>query len=160
MFTVGGVIRSFQCKDIAIIAHIEKQVHAHPWTEGMFLDAFHAGYSGWVLEEKSIHGNEISAYLIVQNILDECHILTIGVKKEKQRRGYARQLFNFLLDNIVYNKANSRDETQKISKILLEVQESNMPAIKLYQQFGFEQIGIRKHYYQDESAWIFEKKVS
>lgn len=153
MITIASkkLIRDIQYADLSTIAHIESQIHAHPWTEGMFLDAFHAEYSGWVLEEQSIHGNEICGYLMVQNILDECHILTIGVKKEKQRKGYAKQLLEFLLNN--------PDEMHVMHKILLEVQESNTPAIRLYQHFGFQQIGLRKNYYQNESALIFEKNL-
>lgn len=136
--------------DLSVIADIESNIHAHPWTEGMFSDAFHAGYSGWILVENSANGTQICAYLIIQIILDECHILTIGVKKEKQRLGYAKQLLNFLLDN---QRNNS-------NKILLEVQESNIPAVKLYQQFDFKQIGIRKNYYQHESALVFERSYA
>ena len=36
-----------------------------------------------------------------------------------------------------------------IKYITLEVRESNIPAISLYEKFLFDSIGMRKNYYQD-----------
>ena len=36
-----------------------------------------------------------------------------------------------------------------VKYITLEVRESNLPAILLYEKFLFEYIGMRKNYYQD-----------
>ena len=35
--------------------------------------------------------------------------------------------------------------------------EENYPAIHLYKNFGFEQVAVRKNYYQDKSAIIMQK---
>ena len=45
---------------------------------------------------------------------------------------------------------------QMIKYITLEVRESNISAISLYDKFGFSTIGVRKKYYQDndENALI------
>ena len=45
-----------------------------------------------------------------------------------------------------------------VSRILLEVKETNQPAIALYQSFGFKPIGVRKGYYRDtgEDAIVLE----
>jgi ribosomal-protein-alanine N-acetyltransferase len=118
----------------------------------MFKDCFDAHYEGFILESDKI----ICAYLITQTILDECHILTIGVKKESQHQGYATQLLQFLIDQ----------KQKTCHRILLEVRESNAPAIYLYKKLGFERIALRKNYYQDavknqqENALIFEKKLT
>ena len=34
--------------------------------------------------------------------------------------------------------------------MLLEVRVDNMPALALYQRFGFQRLGLRKRYYQPE----------
>lgn len=47
------------------------------------------------------------------------------------------------------------------SALTLEVRDSNAPAIALYDSLGFEQIGLRKNYYQHpkEDARILRKEL-
>ena len=40
---------------------------------------------------------------------------------------------------------------EKIKYLTLEVRESNIPAIKLYEKYGFKSFGVRKGYYQDNN---------
>ncbi|MEG1351383.1 MAG: GNAT family N-acetyltransferase, partial [Bacilli bacterium] len=42
--------------------------------------------------------------------------------------------------------------------ILLEVREDNIFAIKLYEKYGFEKIGIREKYYNKTDAIVMERK--
>ncbi|MFQ8677994.1 MAG: GNAT family N-acetyltransferase [Enterococcus avium] len=42
-------------------------------------------------------------------------------------------------------------ESQKIASIFLEVRASNREARLFYEKFGFQEIGIRKKYYQHPS---------
>lgn len=45
----------------------------------------------------------------------------------------------------------------KAKTITLEVNEKNLPAIKLYQKYGFKQIGLRKKYYDNvDDALLLE----
>ena len=45
--------------------------------------------------------------------------------------------------------------------ITLEVNENNLDAIKLYEKFGFEKLGIRKKYYNNtDNALIMTKKLN
>ena len=146
-------IRKMLSADIPAIALIESHVHSHPWTEGIFKDCFKENYESFVL--KNEEKQSIDGYLITQTILDECHILTIGVKKKSQHQGLATQLLQFFIDQ----------KQESCQRILLEVRESNQPAIHLYKNLGFECIALRKNYYQDtlknqyENALIFEKNL-
>lgn len=47
------------------------------------------------------------------------------------------------------------------TSLTLEVRDSNLPAIALYASLGFEQIGLRKNYYQHpkEDARILRKEL-
>lgn len=147
-------IRKMNLLDLSIICEIESEIHAYPWTKGMFRDCLNNGnYEGFVLEDKN--NNELCAYLVTQTILDECHILTIGVKKTRQKQGLAVQLLLFLME----------PQKETFNRILLEVAESNIPAINLYKKLGFQQIGLRKNYYQSpngcsDNALIFEKLLN
>ena len=46
--------------------------------------------------------------------------------------------------------------------LMLEVRQSNAPAIALYEQLGFVQVGLRKNYYRNpkENALILRKELS
>ena len=47
----------------------------------------------------------------------------------------------------------------ELKTLFLEVRESNMPAINLYQKYGFTQVGKRPKYYRDgETALVMKKE--
>jgi ribosomal-protein-alanine N-acetyltransferase len=153
---MNNLIRPMIKEDLPSIISIETHIQAYPWTEKMFLDCFNNHeYEAFVLE----YSNEISAYLITQSILDECHILTIGVAENFQNQGLASKLINFLIKHLEHQPKNCQ-------RILLEVAESNLSAINLYKKFEFNQIGLRKNYYQNvaqersDNALVFEKLLS
>lgn len=66
-------------------------------------------------------------------------ILTIGTAPFAQRRGVAIVLMDALL-------AEAR--RRRAGEVLLEVRVDNEPAKALYARYGFEQMGVRKGYYQ------------
>ena len=66
-------------------------------------------------------------------------VLTIGVSKDQQGKGIGRRLMAELL---AFAKRSGSEQ------VFLEVKESNAAAIALYKSLGFEQIDLRKKYYQ------------
>lgn len=76
----------------------------------------------------------------ILKIIDEVNIMNIVVRKDKRNEGIGSKL----LDEIF-----KIAKQQKAQSITLEVNENNLPAIKLYQKFGFEQVGLRKKYYRN-----------
>lgn len=88
---------------------------------------------------------DILGYLIIHDSLDCYEIMKIGVTKSQRKKGIGNRLLNYFLEDIDKN-------------ILLEVRESNVSAIKFYKQKGFNEIGIRKNYYQNngENALIMQ----
>ena len=90
---------------------------------------------------------EIVAYLAVQRIDKEFHIIGIGVKEGHRNKQIATKLMDTLLQFF---------SEIEIECIRLEVRESNISAINLYKSYLFEQYGIREKYYQDENAILFE----
>ena len=46
-----------------------------------------------------------------------------------------------------------------VQLITLEVRESNLPAIKLYEKFGFEIVNTRKKYYGEENAYLMGRRL-
>jgi len=81
-------------------------------------------------------------YLIAHVVLDEAHIVSLGVHPDWRGRGFGNVLLKDFLRVAVF---------ENISTITLEVRASNTIAQKLYQKVGFVVAGIRRHYYSDNS---------
>lgn len=95
--------------------------------------------------------DEIVGFAGLKNIIDEANIMNIVVKKSFRHHGIG----SILLENLLnYSKDNN------LKTITLEVNEHNLSAIRLYDKFDFDHIGIRKKYYNGESdAIIMSKKL-
>ncbi|HEY9619771.1 MAG TPA: ribosomal protein S18-alanine N-acetyltransferase [Crinalium sp.] len=73
-------------------------------------------------------------------ILEEAHITVLAVHPDYQRQGLGQALLYALM-------VSARQ--RKLEWITLEVRASNQTAIALYRKFGFQDVGTRRHYYQD-----------
>lgn len=76
---------------------------------------------------------------------EEMTILNIATKKEFKRMGIATALIKKSVDIA---------KQKNLTQIFLEVEIDNMPAIKLYEKFGFEILKIRKNYYPNHKDAI------
>jgi GNAT superfamily N-acetyltransferase len=65
-------------------------------------------------------------------------LLVIGIAPDRQRAGRGRALLEFLA---------ARARTAGMTRLLLEVRPSNLPAVAFYRQAGFVEIGRRRAYY-------------
>lgn len=96
----------------------------------------------------ALNGNEAIAFIIAQNLIDSVNLLLIGTKENYKKMGIASLLIERL---IKYSE-------EKKLKIWLEVKKDNVPAINLYNKFGFKSLYERKDYYKDgSSALILER---
>ena len=85
--------------------------------------------------------NEIVGFAGILLIIDQVNIMNIVVKKDKRNFGIGSSL---LEEIIRYSKIHNA------TSITLEVNEKNIPAIKLYKKYGFKQVGLRRKYYNNE----------
>lgn len=81
---------------------------------------------------------ESDGFLIGRIVADEAEILTLAVDPDARRRGTGARLVQGFLDEA---------QRQGAATVFLEVAENNLPAISLYRQAGFAQIGVRQGYY-------------
>ena len=77
------------------------------------------------------------------------YVTNVAVLPEYRRRGIAQRLIFAEFEN-------------EMDFITLEVRKSNTPAIRLYEKAGFENVGIRPHFYTspDEDAVIMTKNFN
>lgn len=132
-------IRDMRESDLDALVAIEQASFSVPWTRNMLeeeLDNSRARYR--VLECQGA----VVGYIGMWHILDEGHITNVAVLPEFRRRGFASRLMQDLID---YAKDSG------IRSLTLEVRVGNLPAIRLYESFGFKVEGRRKHYYADNN---------
>lgn len=127
-------MRPMQQNDIDKIIVVERRCYEFPWTPGIFRDCLRVGYCSWVYQL----GQEIVGYAVMSVAAGEAHILNICIHPEFQGRGLAKPLLQRMLSLAGQHHAND---------LFLEVRVSNSAALKLYDTFGFNEIGIRQGYY-------------
>ena len=148
----GIIIREMSHDDLHQVHAIEDQSFTSPWRQSSF--EYEIDNKDAVLKV-AISDNRIVGYVCIRTIVDVTHILDMAVMPEFRRMGIgSRLLINSLQDL-------RRLKPDTIS-IILEVRESNIAAIKLYEKFGFKEIGRRRGYYQKphEDAVIMERDLN
>lgn len=89
--------------------------------------------------------NEIVGFAGIWKAVDDIHITNIVTKITKRHMGIASKL----LENLINIAKNEK------LHLTLEVKQSNINAIKLYEKYNFKKVGLRKNYYgQNENAII------
>ena len=86
---------------------------------------------------------EIYGFTGFRTIFEEMEIMNIVTKKDKRNQGFASNMLSYILRYAYENE---------MEKINLEVNEHNLPAIKLYKTYGFKEVGRRNKYYKDGDA--------
>ncbi len=83
---------------------------------------------------------DVVGFLLAWRAADELHLTDLGVSSPARRRGVARGLVSEL---------RREGERSGSRLILLEVRESNAPALALYRALGFTELDRRARYYMD-----------
>jgi ribosomal-protein-alanine N-acetyltransferase len=120
------------------LAAIHASAFARPWStldferliaeRGVIADGLFLGRAG-----------KPAGFVLSRIVLDEAEILTVAIAPEARGKGHARPLLVHHLD------ALSR---RGVTRVHLEVEEGNGPAIALYRRLGFQETGRREGYYQ------------
>ena len=133
------IIRTAKLDDLDEIYKIENIIYPeHHWSKDDYAKELTnqlAHYRCAVNSE-----NKIIGHCGFWQLFEEAHLVTIEVLPEYRKQKTATALMIDLTDECY---------KLMIKYITLEVRESNEPAIKLYEKFLFDSIGMRKKYYQD-----------
>jgi ribosomal-protein-alanine N-acetyltransferase len=123
--------------DLDEIMLIEKSSFPVPWSPGFFRQELQVTCARSILAE--IRG-KIIGYVLFWLLPGAIDIHNIAVHVDYRRRGLARALLERVIDQA---------RAQSITRVMLEVRISNLPAQKLYTGLGFVATGVRKGYYSD-----------
>ncbi len=122
-------------EDIHSLLKLEQECFSVPWSEQSFLYALESENALFLVAKID---DEIAGYIGSQEVVGEVYIDNICTSPKFRNQGVATAL----LDEII-----SYSKYCEMELITLEVRASNIPAISLYEKFGFKKVGLRKNYY-------------
>ena len=136
------IIREATDTDISEIFEIEKECFTSPWPYEDFEYEVENEDSFFTV---AVIDDLIVGFCIIRRTGDDGEITNIAVRKSHRGIGVGEKLLKSALDHV-------RD--MKFQLVFLEVRQSNLAAIKLYEKYGFDHLSIRKGYYTepDEDA--------
>lgn len=130
------IIRAMEEKDLEQVCQIEQDNFSMPWSRQSFLDSIRHPKHLYLVAE---HEGRILGYCGMWIVLEEGQINNVAVDRAYRRQGVASAMFEVFLKQGY--KMGAR-------RFTLEVRESNQGAIALYERFSFQNVGIRKNFYE------------
>lgn len=132
--------------DLPEIVALERQIFSSPWSEKSFRSAYGQEHNIYLT---AIEHDRVMGYCGLWCSPPDADLCNMAVAQDCRQRGIGKELlseaFRYCLQ-------------KQVKYILLEVRVSNVPAQRLYQSLGFEEIGIRKGYYSNpaEDALLYQ----
>lgn len=131
------LIRNMTIEDIPAIVEIEKECFSLPWSEKSFAESIVREDTIFLVCEET--DGTLMGYIGMYVSFGEASITNVAVASQFRKKGCGKQL-------VIAAKTAAKEAGAEA--ILLEVRVSNEPAISLYKKQGFENLGIRKKFYE------------
>jgi ribosomal-protein-alanine N-acetyltransferase len=144
-------IRAFRETDAAAVTEILRtSPEASQWTEWGFKELL--GWRG-VLALVSEDDRKVTGFLIGREFAGEAEILNLAVLAVNRRRGEGAALLKAAMDEL---------PARHVSRVFLEVRESNAAGTAFYEKHGFSKTGRRVGYYRnpEEAAIRMERRLA
>lgn len=142
------IVRKMEARDVPAAAAMEKEFFSDPWSEKAFQDAISDENALYVVLEEE---GKVIGYCGLWQSFEEADIMNVAIAGEHRQKGAGYFMLTELME---------LGRKMGITAFSLEVRESNLPAIRLYQKLGFSLEGIRRNFYQKptENAWVMWKR--
>lgn len=139
LFTL--TIKPMEKSDLDSVIAIEQLAYGnHHWSKDSFMSELSNNLAKYF--SAFSQNGELVGYCGSWQILEEAHITNVAVSPQYQRKHIGEALLKTLIDECYKNM---------VKFITLEVRVGNIPAIALYEKYGFKSLGTRKAYYQDNN---------
>jgi len=134
---------------VAQVAELEQLCFPDPWSEKSVASELTNPLSLWLV---AVSGEKVIGYVGSQTVCGESDIMNLAVHPMSRKNGVASALMTALSDELRRGGA---------AALMLEVRQTNEPAILLYEKLGFVCVGIRPNYYLHprEDARIMRKEL-
>jgi len=144
------LVRPMTGGDLEVVATIEAE-NSSPWAIGQLASEL-AQEGGWQFVAEASASGLVCGFVCGRSCVGEAELLKIAVGREHRRQGIAAQLVAHTLRSLA---------AQGVARCFLELRAGNLPALALYERFGFHRLGLRKDYYAlpAEDAILMEKRV-
>jgi ribosomal-protein-alanine N-acetyltransferase len=136
------LLRRMRVSDLAAVMEIDQRSLPRPWSEAVWREELLSPFGLYLILEED---GAISVHIGVKLVADEMHVMTLVVRPERRRRGFARALVEAALAD---------PKSVGVRRIHLEVRPSNLAARGLYDSLGFVPSGVRTGYYGNEDALL------
>lgn len=136
-------IRPMTKEDLPRVLAIEKVSFPTPFSEHLFLIELNLSIAH--LDVILVDGL-VAGYIDYWLLPGEMHLINIAVAPDQRGKGVGHALMEYLL---------TFARRHKVTEIQLDVRRSNDVAIHLYERFGFQVVGVRKNYYQNNREDAF-----
>ena len=143
-------VRIAKSSDLDDIYELDMQTFAMPCSkEALSYDILENDNAFVIVAE---YEGEFAGYADIWTVLDEADLNSIAVRVDFRRKGIGDAIMLAMTEILSANG---------VATINLEVRVSNMPAIKLYKKYGFNECGVRPGYYLDngEDALIMKRET-
>jgi ribosomal-protein-alanine N-acetyltransferase len=140
-------VREFRAEDTAAASEILLEAReAASWSRQALAEFMPLPGAFALISER---GGMPTGFVLGRLVADEAEVLNLAVCEEYRRQGEGRGLVEELL---------RRFAKLGVSRVFLEVRETNLGAINFYERMGFRQSGRREGYYQEprEAALVYE----
>lgn len=133
----GGtpVLSEATARDAAAIAALHAESFHRGWSEqevdGLLTDRT-------VVTHRACLGGRCLGFIMARHAADEAEILSVAVTRRARGRGLGRDLLTLSLRRLA---------ALRVRSVFLEVDETNAPALRLYENAGFHEVGRRANYY-------------
>lgn len=145
---ITWTIRQMTEEDVAAVADLEEQNFSRPWSFDAFLKTLSdENYIVMIAKDT----DALLGYCVLLCTGEEADITNVCTAPEARGKGVATDMLAALMD---------AGRARGVTEFFLEVRESNVPARSLYTKLGFEEIGLRKNYYEEpkEHAVLMKKE--
>jgi [ribosomal protein S18]-alanine N-acetyltransferase len=143
------MLRPMTPADIPAVLAIEYDSYSVPWSESTFRGLLRRRDAEMIVAEG---GGRVIGYAIFWTVLDQSELGNVAVTPQWRGQGIGQQLVAEVL---------RRAESRGVREVFLEVRPSNASARRLYEAFGFSQVGRRRNYYQEpvEDALVLRRPI-
>jgi ribosomal-protein-alanine N-acetyltransferase len=147
----AATLRTMTPEDLDAVMAIEQSAYSHPWSRGNFRDSLNPLFDAHCLWLEG----ELLGYFLAMHGVEEMHLLNITVAPARQSQGWGHMMLDAL---------SLLSRSQGAQWLWLEVRQSNVRALQVYERYGFKQVSIRKDYYpagrqQREHAVVMSLKL-
>lgn len=133
-------------RDMLEVLNIEAESFEFPWLEEDFIRCLRQrNCIGMVAE----HDDRVVGFMVYELNKTRLHVLNFAVAAEHRRRGIGSQMIAKLIGKL---------SSQRRTRVVLEVRETNLPAQIFFRENGFRAVSVMRSYYEDtpEDAYTMQ----